>query len=201
MPDAAITTDIIVGFPGETESDFQDTLEVVSAARFAAAFTFQYSIRPGTPAATMDAQVPKAAVQERYDRLVDLVGEITWQENLKQVGRQVEVMFADGEGRKDLQTHRMSGRARDNRLVHVSVPEDLAKRPRPGDMADVVITYAAPHHLNADAGLVALRRSRGGDAWQARHSTPQPARRTVDLGIPAVGVPDTVQPAESCAAH
>jgi tRNA-2-methylthio-N6-dimethylallyladenosine synthase len=200
MPEAAITTDVIVGFPGETESDFQDTLEVVSAARFAAAFTFQYSIRPGTPAATMDAQVPKPVVQERYERLVDLVGEITWQENLKQVGRQVEVMFADGEGRKDLQTHRMSGRARDNRLVHVSVPDDLAKRPRPGDMADVVITYAAPHHLNADAGLVALRRTQGGDAWQARHSAPQPARRTVDLGIPAVGAPDTVQPAESCAA-
>ena len=74
---------------------------MVAAARFAAAFTFQYSIRPGTPAATMDDQVPKAVVQERYDRLVDLVGEIAWQENLKQVGRQVEVMFADGEGRKD----------------------------------------------------------------------------------------------------
>jgi tRNA-2-methylthio-N6-dimethylallyladenosine synthase len=201
MPDAAITTDIIVGFPGEAESDFQGTLDVVAAARFAAAFTFQYSIRPGTPAATMDAQVPKAVVQERYDRLVDLVGEIAWQENLKQVGRHVEVMFADGEGRKDSQTHRMSGRARDNRLVHVSVPAEPAGRPRPGDIADVVITYAAPHHLNADAGLVALRRTPGGEAWQAIRSTTQPARRTVDLGIPAVGVPDSVQPAESCAAY
>ena len=71
MPEAAITTDIIVGFPGETEEDFQATLRCGRAARFAAAFTFQYSIRPGTPAATMDAQVPKAVVQERYDRLVD----------------------------------------------------------------------------------------------------------------------------------
>src|SRR5262249_37453470 len=72
MPDAAITTDIIVGFPGETEADFQATLEVVGAARFAGAFTFQYSVRPGTPAASMPDQVPKAVVQERYDRLVAL---------------------------------------------------------------------------------------------------------------------------------
>jgi tRNA-2-methylthio-N6-dimethylallyladenosine synthase len=149
----------------------------------------------------MDAQVPKPVVQDRYDRLVDLVGEVAWQENLRQVGRQVEVMFADGEGRKDLQTHRVSGRARDNRLVHVSVPEEPAERPRPGDMADVVITYAAPHHLNADAGIVALYRTRGGDAWQGSHYAPQPARRTVDLGIPAFAAPDTVQPADMCAAH
>jgi tRNA-2-methylthio-N6-dimethylallyladenosine synthase len=199
MPEAAITTDIIVGFPGETEEDFQATLRIVRAARFAAAFTFQYSIRPGTPAATMNGQVPKAVVQERYDRLVDLVGEIAWQENVKQVGRQVEVMFAHGEGRKDLQTHRMSGRARDNRLIHVSVPEEPQARPRPGDMADVVITYAAPHHLNADAGIVALRRTAGGDAWQASRSTP--ARSAINLGIPTVGAPDTLQPTQACTAH
>ncbi len=66
MPEAAVTTDIIVGFPGETEEDFAQTLEVVREARFAAAFTFQYSKRPGTPAASMDGQVPKAVVQERY---------------------------------------------------------------------------------------------------------------------------------------
>ena len=71
MPDAAITTDIIVGFPGETEDDFAQTLDVVRAARFAGAFTFQYSQRPGTPAATLDGQLPKAVVQERYERLVD----------------------------------------------------------------------------------------------------------------------------------
>jgi tRNA-2-methylthio-N6-dimethylallyladenosine synthase len=199
MPEAAITTDIIVGFPGEAEEDFQATLRVVGAARFAAAFTFQYSVRPGTPAATMNGQVPKAVVQDRYDRLVDLVGEIAWQENLKQVGRQVEVMFAAGEGRKDLQTHRMSGRARDNRLVHVSVPDEPQARPRPGDMADVVITYAAPHHLNADAGIVALRRTAGGDAWQASRSAP--ARSALDLGIPTVGAPGTSQPTQACTAH
>ena len=131
MPEAAITTDIIVGFPGETEEDFQGTLDVVAAARFAAAFTFQYSIRPGTPAATMPDQIPKPVVQERYERLVELVTETAWQENLKQVGRPVEVMFADGEGRKDAATARMSGRARDNRLVHVRVPDDPASDPGP----------------------------------------------------------------------
>jgi tRNA-2-methylthio-N6-dimethylallyladenosine synthase len=202
MPDAAITTDIIVGFPGETEQDFQATLEVVAAARFASAFTFQYSIRPGTPAATMDDQIPKTVVQERYDRLVELVGKVAMEENLKQVGRQVQVLFADGEGRKDALTHRMSGRARDNRLVHVSVPEDPSQRPRPGDIAEVIITYAAPHYLNADAGLTALRRTRGGDAWQAIQSGRQALIRTaVDLGMPAVGVPAMVQPAETCIAH
>ncbi|MCL2781172.1 MAG: tRNA (N6-isopentenyl adenosine(37)-C2)-methylthiotransferase MiaB, partial [Actinomycetia bacterium] len=70
IPDAAITTDIIVGFPGETDADFEQTLDVVRAARFASAFTFQYSPRPGTPAATRDDQVPKAVVGERYERLI-----------------------------------------------------------------------------------------------------------------------------------
>jgi tRNA-2-methylthio-N6-dimethylallyladenosine synthase len=118
IPDAAITTDIIVGFPGETEADFADTLDIVRRARFAGAFTFQYSIRAGTPAAEMDDQVPPAVVAERYQRLVALVEEMTLQENLPLVRRQVEVLVADGEGRKDQATHRMSGRARDNRLVH-----------------------------------------------------------------------------------
>jgi tRNA-2-methylthio-N6-dimethylallyladenosine synthase len=186
MPEAAITTDIIVGFPGESEQDFQATLNVVAAARFASAFTFQYSIRPGTPAASMDGQVPKPVVQERYDRLVELVSTIAIEENLKLLGRQVELMFADGEGRKDVITHRMSGRARDNRLVHVAVPEEVSMRPRPGDIADVVITYAAPHYLNADAGIVGLRRTRGGDAWEARQSASKALRPAVDLGMPTV---------------
>ncbi len=184
MPEAAITTDIIVGFPGETEADFQATLDVVEASRFAAAFTFQYSIRPGTPAATMPDQVPREVVQERYERLVDLVGRVAHQENQALVGRRVEVMFADGEGRKDAATARMSGRAKDNRLVHVRVPQDEADRPRPGDFAEVEVTYAAPHHLNADGGLLGLRRSRGGDAWQARQAVPD-ARPLVGLGMPA----------------
>src|SRR5213592_1763401 len=79
MPDAAITTDIIVGFPGETEDDFASTLDVVRAARFSGAFTFQYSVRPGTPAAALPDQVPKAVVQERYLRLLALQEEVSWQ--------------------------------------------------------------------------------------------------------------------------
>ena len=203
MPDAAITTDIIVGFPGETEADFAATLDVVAASRFAAAFTFQYSLRAGTPAATMPDQVPKAVVQERYERLVELVGDVAWKENLAQVGRTVEVLFADGEGRKDAATARMSGRARDNRLVHVTVPDDPGLRPRPGDLAETTITYAAPHHLNADHGLLSLRRTRGGDAWAARHAgTSRPgsveARPTVGLGMPSIGAPAPLMPVAAC---
>ena len=137
MPEAAITTDIIVGFPGETEQDFQATLEVVEASRFAAAFTFQYSIRPGTPAATMAGQVPKTVVQERYDRLVALVGDIAWQENLAQVGRPVEVLFADGEGRKDA-AHPSDVRASPGQPASpCRCARGTAARPRPGDIADV----------------------------------------------------------------
>ncbi len=188
IPDAAITTDIIVGFPGETDDDFEATMRVTEQARFSSAFTFQYSIRPGTPAATMPNQVPKPVVQERYDRLLALVNDVAWQENRALEGREVEIMFAAGEGRKDEDTNRMSGRARDNRLVHVAVPDDPAQRPRPGDMAVTVITHGAPHHLNADAGITCLRRTRGGDAWQARHAAP-PAPRGVQLGMPTVGLP------------
>ena len=180
MPHAAITTDIIVGFPGETEADFAETLRVVAASRFAAAFTFQYSIRPGTPAATMPDQVPKQVVQERYERLVELVGDVAWDENKKLVGTPVEVLFAAGEGRKDSATARVSGRARDNRLVHVAVPEG-AEPPRPGDIGTVEITYAAPHHLVADSAITDLRRTRGGDAWDARHT---PQKKLIGLGLP-----------------
>ncbi|MEO3810022.1 tRNA (N6-isopentenyl adenosine(37)-C2)-methylthiotransferase MiaB [Sphaerisporangium sp. B11E5] len=169
MPDAAISTDVIVGFPGETEEDFQDTLEVVRRSRFANAFTFQYSIRPGTPAATMDGQVPKEVVQERYERLVALQNDISWEENRAQVGRTLEVLVAEGEGRKDEATHRMSGRAPDNRLVHFvpTLAGGAGARPRPGDMVTVEVTYAAPHHLVADGPALAIRRTRAGDAWEA----------------------------------
>ena len=184
MPDAAITTDIIVGFPGETEEDFEATMEVVRQSRFSAAFTFQYSIRPGTPAATMPDQVPKAVVQARYERLIALVGDIAWQENQSLVGRTVEVMFADGEGRKDGETHRLSGRARDNRLVHVTIPDGVPV-PRPGDLADVEITYAAPHHLNADGAVTHVRRTAGGEAWERNQGVPaDDANPAIGLGMP-----------------
>jgi tRNA-2-methylthio-N6-dimethylallyladenosine synthase len=189
IPDAAITTDIIVGFPGETDQDFEDTLDLVQRARFAGAFTFQYSSRPGTPAAVMEHQVPAQTVAERYQRLTALVEEITLAENEAFTGRQVEVLVAEGEGRKDGATHRLSGRARDNRLVHFA-PGDTA--PRPGDLVTTVVTRAAPHYLVADGEPLAVRRTRGGDAWQARQERPEPVAAVaaaVPLGMPTVGRP------------
>jgi len=154
----------------------------VAEARFAQAFTFLYSVRPGTPAATMPDQIPPAVMQERYERLVDLVGAIAWEENKAQVGRELEILFAEGEGRKDDATHRLSGRARDNRLVHVAVPDDPALRPRPGDIARATVTYAAPHHLVADGGLHDLERTAGGDAWQGVGGLSPRAGRGLDVG-------------------
>jgi tRNA-2-methylthio-N6-dimethylallyladenosine synthase len=190
MPEAAITTDIIVGFPGETERDFTATLDLVRRARFAGAFTFQYSIRGGTPAAAMDGQVPAEVVKERYERLVALVEETSLRENLRLSGRQVEVLVADGEGRKDAATHRMSGRARDNRLVHFA---PAGTSPRPGDVVTTVVTRAAPHYLIADGAPLAVRRTRGGDAWEARQAAAGQDRAAapvpVLLGMPLRGRP------------
>ncbi|WP_083942100.1 tRNA (N6-isopentenyl adenosine(37)-C2)-methylthiotransferase MiaB [Sanguibacter suarezii] len=185
MPDAAITTDLIVGFPGETEEDFAETLRVVEASRFASAFTFQYSQRPGTPAATLPDQLPKEVVQERYVRLMALQDEISAQESARQVGRTVEVLITDGAGRKDGETHRLTGRAADNRLVHLALPAHLtsalasetsaadssrsdvdpadprladdvdAQLPRPGDVVTVRVTHSAPYHLVADSAVAA----------------------------------------------
>lgn len=199
MPEAAITTDIIVGFPGETEEDFQATLDVVRAARFSGAFTFQYSKRPGTPAAVLDDQIAPEVVKDRYERLAELVNEIAWDENKRLVGREVELMVAEGEGRKDAATHRLSGRGPDNRLVHFeadfSAVGGLA--PRPGDVVTVTVSYAAPHHLVADGPVRAVRRTRSGDAWERRTSEPA-APSAVGLGMPAVGAPAPLPDAPVC---
>ncbi|WP_106974086.1 tRNA (N6-isopentenyl adenosine(37)-C2)-methylthiotransferase MiaB [Kitasatospora phosalacinea] len=194
MPDAAISTDIIVGFPGETDEDFEQTLHVVREARFANAFTFQYSKRPGTPAADMADQVPKAVVQERYDRLIALQEEISWEENKKQVGRRLEILVAEGEGKKDDRTDRLSGRAPDNRLVHFTRPEGGV---RPGDMVTVEITYAAPHHLLAEGPALGVRRTRAGDAWEKRQAAPAAKPAGVMLGLPSIGAPKQVAAAPS----
>ncbi|KZF04231.1 tRNA (N6-isopentenyl adenosine(37)-C2)-methylthiotransferase MiaB, partial [Rhodococcus sp. EPR-147] len=144
MPHAAVTTDIIVGFPGETEEDFEQTLDVVRRAKFANAYTFQYSKRPGTPAADMPDQVPKEVVQERYLRLIALQEEIVLAANQALIGTEVELLVATGEGRKNAATHRMSGRARDGRLVHFAVDADRASEIRPGDVVTTTLTAAAP---------------------------------------------------------
>ncbi|CAM4093303.1 tRNA (N6-isopentenyl adenosine(37)-C2)-methylthiotransferase MiaB [Helcobacillus massiliensis] len=225
IPHAAITTDIIVGFPGETEDDFQRTLDVVEASRFSSAFTFQYSPRPGTPAADMEDQVPKEVVQDRYERLTALQDRISAEENQRLIGTEVEVIIGDGEGTRDQQTHRLSGRSRDNRLVHVGIPAGLseADMPRPGDAVTARVTAAAPFYLVADSGVTPadaghasaptgassgepagefrIRRTRSGDAWQARLTAaddscstggcgtgPAPAG-PVGLGMPSVRAP------------
>ncbi|MBI5161034.1 MAG: tRNA (N6-isopentenyl adenosine(37)-C2)-methylthiotransferase MiaB [Micrococcales bacterium] len=194
MPHAAISTDIIVGFPGETEEDFQDTLRVVEEARFGSAFTFQYSIRPGTPAATLPDQLPKAVVQERFERLVELQERISAEENAALVGSRVEVLVAPAEGRRDARTRRMSGRAEDGRLVHFALPD--GQTARPGDVASVIVSGSAPHYLLADLAsdaAVAVRRTRAGDAWErqdaescAAPAHPGGAGASVGLGLPGL---------------
>ena len=181
IPEAAITTDVIVGFPGETEEDFAATLDVVRRARFAGAFTFQYSKRPGTPAADRPGLVPADVVAERYQRLVAVVEDNAWAENKRLLGTVVEVLVAEGEGRKDAATHRLSGRARDNRLVHLTAVDA-----RPGDLVETRVTYAAPHHLVADE-VIGVRRTRGGDAWEARQARPAAGGgQSVPLGMPVL---------------
>ncbi len=137
IPGIAVSTDVIVGFPGETEEDFFQTLEVVERARFDSAFMFQYSPRPGTRAATMEDQIPKEVVQERFDRLMERQNAITFDRNREQVGRTLEVLV-EGEGKKPGSTQ---ARTRTNRIVHLDEP--LA----PGTFTDAVVTEAASHHL------------------------------------------------------
>lgn len=148
MPDAQISTDIIVGFPGETDEDFEDTLRVVEEARFSSAFTFEYSPRPGTPAAVME-QVPHEVVRERYDRLHELQERITTENMRGFEGRDVEVMITGTQGKKDGATHRVTGRERTGVLVHIGVPEGF-ETPKVGDFVTATVTHAAPHHLLAD---------------------------------------------------
>jgi len=138
VPDLAVSTDIIVGFPGETEADFTDTLRIVAEARFDSAFTFQFSPRPGTPAADLEGTVPPDVIQDRFDRLVELQSEVTLARNETQVGSTQQVMVA-GPSRRDPAT--ATTRTRGNRIVHVFGSWD------PGSVFDVAITRAAPHYL------------------------------------------------------
>ena len=123
--------------------------------------------------------------------LVELVGEISWAENKAQVGNTVEVLVAVGEGRKDGATGRMSGRARDGRLVHFSSNPQV----RPGDVVETVVTYAAPHHLNADGPLLSHRRTSAGDTWEAGRAVKTPGTM---LGLPTVGAPASLPPVSGC---
>ncbi len=138
VPDLSVSTDIIVGFPGETEDNFERTLEVVGASRFDSAFMFQYSPRPGTPAADMAEQVAPEVVQERFDRLVEVQNAITFERNQTRVGM-VETVLTEGPSRRDasIATTRSEG----NRIVHAPGVFE------PGRFMDLRITRAAPHYL------------------------------------------------------
>ncbi len=140
IPGIAVSTDIIVGFPGETERDFEQTLEVVEAARFDSAYMFQYSPRPGTRAASFDEQVPKEVVQARFDRLVALQERISAEEAAALVGETHEVLVEGGD-RKGRSTQ---SRTRTNRIVHI------AGAMEPGTFARARIVAAAPHHLTGE---------------------------------------------------
>jgi tRNA-2-methylthio-N6-dimethylallyladenosine synthase len=138
IPGIAFSTDIIVGFPGETEQDFMETLEVVEEAGFDSAYTFQYSPRPGTRAASFPDQVPKEVVQERFDRLVALQEGISLERNREYEGRLVEVLV-EGRGRKG----GVQGRTRTNKIVHFPGSCEA------GEFVNVRIGSAHPHHLSA----------------------------------------------------
>ena len=175
MPEAMITTDIIVGFPGETEEDFQATLDLTSQAQFAAAYTYKYSIRPGTPAGEMPNQVDHNIVGERYTRLHEHQQKISLAVNQSAIGSVHRALVSEVEGRRDEAQARMTGKTEDFRLVHFSADTDA----RPGDIVDVKITEASAHYLLANA--ISVTRTRGGDAHQARTA---PASTT--LGMPKV---------------
>ena len=141
VPDLAASTDVIVGFPGETDEDFEATLEVMAAARFDAAFMFQFSPRPGTPAATMENHVAPEVVQQRFERLIELQDAITFENNEHQVGRTEEVLV---EGPSKRNADVATTRTRGNRIVHVPGAW------QPGTMFEVRITRAAPHYLEGE---------------------------------------------------
>ena len=175
IPQAMITTDIIVGFPGESEEDFQGTLDITTQARFAAAYTYKYSIRPGTPAGVMPNQVPEEIVGERYTRLHEHQQKISLSVNKESIGSTHRVMVSEVEGRRDESRSRMTGKSEDFRLVHFDNDTDA----RPGDFVDVRVTEASAHYLIGSA--LSVTRTRGGDAHAAKSA---PASTT--LGIPKV---------------
>ncbi len=182
IPGASITTDIIVGFPGESESDFQETLDLCDEAQFTAAYTFQYSKRPGTPAAEMPDQVPAEVVKERYERLHRHQEAIAWKVNQQAIGREFEVLIQENDGNE---SGRMSGKSEDFRLIHFnshSLEGSSSPSLRPGDFATIKVTEAKPFYLMAQGALLSSRASRGGDAFAER--VDEAESRGVMLGIP-----------------
>ncbi len=137
----AVSCDLIVGFPGETEADFQLTLDAVERAQWDSAFTFLYSPRPGTAALRLPESVPHAVAQERLMRLNDRVKAVGLRLNQQLLGRRLQVLVDD----IDITTGHFRGRSRSMKTIHAPIPEGTALRV--GDMAEVEVAAAAPHHL------------------------------------------------------
>ena len=180
IPHSSITTDIIVGFPGESEEDFQATLDLCTEAQFAAAYTYQYSIRPGTPAATMPDQISAAVVGERYTRLHEHQQLISLGVNKRAIGKKMRVLVGEYEGRRDARESRLTGKSEDFRLVHFADSSNA----RAGDFVDVQITDASAHYLIGEE--LQTIATRGGDAHELR--TVEKKSSGVSLGIPTVRV-------------
>ena len=178
IPHSSITTDIIVGFPGESEEDFQATLDLCTEAQFAAAYTYQYSIRPGTPAATMPDQISAAVVGERYTRLHEHQQIISLGVNKRAIGKKMRVLVGEYEGRRDARESRLTGKSEDFRLVHFADSSNA----RAGDFVDVQITDASAHYLIGEE--LQTIATRGGDAHELR--TVEKKSSGVSLGIPTV---------------
>jgi tRNA-2-methylthio-N6-dimethylallyladenosine synthase len=182
----AFSTDIIVGFPGETEADFADTLDLVEQARFDSAFTFQYSPRPGTEAASMPDQVPSEVVKDRFQRLLQLQERVSLEANRALLGTEVELLVERSASKTN--PTRMSGRTRTNKLCHFPAgthPQDPSTPVEPGDLVTVRVEQAAPHHLVG--GPVLHRRPRPAAGSSCRSA---PAPRPLPAGavpLPLVG--------------
>lgn len=180
IPHAAITTDIIVGFPGESDADFEQTIDLVKQANFSAAYTFQYSKRPGTPAATMPDQVTTEVMSERYNQLHKIQQEISKNENTKMIGKRVQLLVSSHEGRHDLDLNRVNGRSADFRLTHF---DNSAKSARPGDLVEVVVTEAFANHIVAGQP-VSVKKTRGAEAHAAWME--EKGDQKILLGIPSL---------------
>lgn len=184
LPKAMITTDIIVGFPGESEEDFQATMDIASKARFSSAYTYKYSIRPGTPAGIMPNQIAEATVGARYTRLHEHLQSISLSVNRESIGTTHRVLVNEVEGRRDSDRGRITGRSEDFRLVHFDSPDGV----RPGDFVDVHIEEASAHYLLGRSKL--LISSRGGDAFASRTASTAPSSGSTPastmLGMPQV---------------
>jgi tRNA-2-methylthio-N6-dimethylallyladenosine synthase len=144
IDDLAVTTDLIVGFPGETDDDFAQTLELAAAAEYDSAYTFIYSPRPGTEAAELvDAYVDPAVIAERFDRLKAVLERSALRKHEGRIGR-VEEVVVEGPSRRDPSI--TTGRTRQNKLVHFAAASPL----RPGTYAEVLVVGAAPHFLRGE---------------------------------------------------